>query len=124
MLSILEKCPAPTFSGVTFAKPTIKLIASRTDDKPIQAILIPCTKCLTPHQEPTWVWDDQGGDIRRPGILKVLQGNLWPNKFKLLSKSIEKYEEKLSVLAKSMVYRGHDNIKSLMEFYEYFMNAH
>ncbi len=23
-----------------------------------------------------------------------------------------------------MVYRGHDNVKSLMEFYEYFMNAH
>lgn len=49
---------------------------------------------------------------------------LEPNKFKLLAKSIEKYEERLAILAKSMVYRGHDNVKSLIEFYEYFMNAH
>jgi hypothetical protein len=28
------------------------------------------------------------------------------------------------VLAKSMVYRGHDNVKSLMEFYQWFMTAH
>ncbi len=49
---------------------------------------------------------------------------LEPNKFKLLAKSISKYEERLAVLAKSIVYRGHDNIKSLIEFYEYFMNSH
>lgn len=46
------------------------------------------------------------------------------NKYKLLSKSIEKYEDRLKILAKSIVYRGHDNIKSLMDFYEYLMNAH
>lgn len=45
------------------------------------------------------------------------------NKYKLLSKSVEKYEDKLKILAKSIVYRGHDNIRSLMEFYEYLMNA-
>lgn len=28
------------------------------------------------------------------------------------------------MLAKSMVYRGHDNVKSLMEFYQWLMNAH
>ena len=28
------------------------------------------------------------------------------------------------MLAKGIVYRGHDNVKSLMEFYEYFMMAH
>jgi len=41
----------------------------------------------------------------------------------LLSKSIEKYEDRLKILAKSIVYRGHDNIKSLMEFYGFLMNA-
>jgi len=46
------------------------------------------------------------------------------NKYKLLSKSIEKYEDRLKILAKSIVYRGHDNIKSLMEFYGFFINAH
>jgi hypothetical protein len=28
------------------------------------------------------------------------------------------------VLAKSMVYRGYDNVKSLMEFYQWLMTAH
>lgn len=29
----------------------------------------------------------------------------------------------MKILAKSIVYRGHDNIKSLMEFYGFLMNA-
>jgi hypothetical protein len=27
-------------------------------------------------------------------------------------------------LAKTVLYRGHDNVKSLLEFYEYLMNLH